>query len=172
MPLWLQTVTIVRNMACQHRELQVRLEDTEKLRLYAGSATSKHRALEESLSKAKSWSRHWERKAKEGTEKIAGEEKERDEAKEEARVTRLVAVATGDAKAKAEGDLAKVQDALVVMEEAKVVAKEAKREAKAEVGLLDVEQTSLLLEIGVAKDKISSLHSQAGRDKEAMEEDY
>ena len=65
-------------MARQHRELQVRLEDTEKMRLYAGSATSKHRALEESLSKVKSWSKHWERKAKEGTEgteKTAGEKK-------------------------------------------------------------------------------------------------
>ena len=31
---------------------------------------------------------------------------------------------------------------------------------------------SLLLELIVAKDKVSSLHSQAGRDKEAMEEDY
>ena len=64
-------------MAYQHRELQVRLEDVEKLRLYTGSATSKHHALEESLSKAKSWSRHWEREAKEGMEKTAGVEKER-----------------------------------------------------------------------------------------------
>ena len=61
-------------MIHQHRELQARLEDAEKLRLYVGSATSKHRALQESLSKAKSWSRSWEQKAKEGTEKIAGAE--------------------------------------------------------------------------------------------------
>ena len=76
-------------MARQHRDLQVRLEDTEKLRLYAGSATSKHRALEETLSKVKSWSKHWEWKAKEGTEgmeKTAGAKKERDEAKEEAQI--------------------------------------------------------------------------------------
>ena len=84
------------------------MEDTEKLRLYAGSATSKHRALEESLSKAKSLSKHWERKAKEGTEKTVGAEKERDKAKEEAQVVRSVVVAVGDAKAKAEGDLARV----------------------------------------------------------------
>ena len=71
-------------MAHQHRELQVRLEEVEKLRLYAGSATSKHRALEESLSKAKSWSRHWELKANEATKKTVGVEKERDETKEEA----------------------------------------------------------------------------------------
>ena len=57
-------------MARQNRELHYRLEDTEKLRLYAQSATSKHHALEESLDKANSQSKHWELKAKEGTERI------------------------------------------------------------------------------------------------------
>ena len=37
---------------------------------------------------------------------------------------------------------------------------------------LEVERISLLLEIKGAKDEVSSLHSQAGKDKEAMEEDY
>ena len=31
---------------------------------------------------------------------------------------------------------------------------------------------SLLLDIEVAKDEVSSFHSQASKDKEAMEEDY
>ena len=31
---------------------------------------------------------------------------------------------------------------------------------------------SLMLELQKAKDEVSSLHSQAGKDKEAMEEDY
>ena len=31
---------------------------------------------------------------------------------------------------------------------------------------------SLLLKLGAAKDEVSSLHSQVGKDKEAMEEDY
>ena len=99
---------MVRNMARQHRELQVRLEEAEKLQLYAGSATSKHRALEESLSKVKSWSRHWGQKAKEGMMRTAGVEKERNEAKEEAQVAQLAAVEASDAKAKAEGDLARI----------------------------------------------------------------
>ena len=47
-----------------------------------------------------------------------------------------------------------------------------RRKAKAEVACLEVERTSLLLEIGTAKDEVSSLYSQAGKDKEAMEEDY
>ena len=79
-----QVVTAIRNMARQHRELYYRLEDAEKLWFYAQSATSKHRALEESLDKAKFWSKHWERKAKEGTERIMNAEKEMDRAKEEA----------------------------------------------------------------------------------------
>ena len=92
-------------------------------------------------------------------------EKERDEAKEEAQVARLDATAAGDAKARAKGDLARVQDALAV-------AKEAKRKAEAKTTHIEVEQTSLLLEIGAAKDEVPFLHSQVSRDKEAMEEDY
>ena len=89
-------------MARQHGELRLRLEETEKLQLYVGSTTSKHRALEESLDKAKFQSKHWERKAKEGTERTAGAKKENDEAKKEAQVARLDTVAVGDAKARAE----------------------------------------------------------------------
>ena len=61
---------------------------TPKLRLYVQSATSKHRALEESLDKAKSRSKHWEWEAREGTKKMKGTEKERGKAKEEAQVAR------------------------------------------------------------------------------------
>ena len=48
---------------------------------------------------------------------------------------------------------------------------EAKRKAEVEAARLEVERTFLLLEIGAAKDEVSSLLSQAGKDKEAMEED-
>ena len=41
-----------------------------------------------------------------------------------------------------------------------------------ETACLEVEQTSLLLEIEATRDEVSSLHSQAARDKEAMEKDY
>ena len=37
---------------------------------------------------------------------------------------------------------------------------------------MEVERTSLLLDLGAAKDEVSSLHSQVDKDKEAMEEDY
>ena len=76
----------------------------------------------------------------------------RDEAKEEAQVTRLVTVAAGDLKARMEGDLAKVQEALAV-------AEEDKRRAEAKTSCLVVERMSLLLKLGVTMDEVSSLHS-------------
>ena len=60
------------------------------------------------MAKAKSRSKHYEREAKAGVEKIAGVEKERDEAKEQAQVARLDAVIVGDSKARAEDGLARV----------------------------------------------------------------
>ena len=77
----------------------------------------------------------------------------------------LAASAASDAKARAQEDLARVQEALAATEEGKC-------KGEAETAHLKVEQTSLLLELGATKDEVSSLHSQAGRDKEAMEEEY
>ena len=129
-------------MVSQHKELHLLLDDAEKLRRYAQSATSKHNALQEALGKARS--KHWERKAKEDIERVTSAERERDEAKEEAQIAWLDAVTTGDAKARAEDHLARVQDALAV-------AEKARRKAEAEVAGLEVEQTSLMLVIGAQK---------------------
>ena len=63
--------------------------------------------------------------------KTASAERERDEAKEKAQLTRLAAVAAGDTKALAEDKLAKIQDALAVLEE-------ARRKAEAEAARLEV----------------------------------
>ena len=43
---------------------------------------------------------------------------------------------------------------------------------EAEVARLAVERTPLLLELKASKNEMSSLHSQMGKDKEGMEEDY
>ena len=67
--------------------------------------------------------------------------------------------------ARAEENLTGVQETFAAMEE-------GKRKAEAETALLEVERTSLLLELRATKDEMSSLHSQASRDKEAMEEEY
>ena len=60
------------------------------------------------MGKAKARSKHWEREAKAGTGKIVSAKKERDEAKEKAQHTQLVAVMMGDAKALVENKLARV----------------------------------------------------------------
>ena len=104
-------------MARHHREFQSRLDDAEKLRLYAQSAISKHQALDASLAKAESMSKHWKREAKGDTEKIEREEKERGEAKQEAKVTRLAVVAAAEAKAREEDGLTRARDALEAVEE-------------------------------------------------------
>ena len=75
---------------------------------------------------------------------------------------RLATVTAGDARAWVEDDLARVRDALEV-------AEEAKRKAEAETTHLEVGRMSLRLELGAAKDEVSSLQFQAGKDKEAME---
>ena len=144
---------------------QSRLDDAEKLRFYAQSAVSKHQALNSSLAKAESKSKHWKREAKVGAEKIERTEKERGEVKQEAKVARLTAVAAGDAKARIEDNLTQARDALAV-------AEEDGRRLEAEVARLVVEPTSLFLELKASKDEVSSFHSQAGKDKEAIGEDY
>ena len=50
--------------------------------------------------------------------------------------------------------------------------KEDGHRLEVEVSRLVVERTSLLLELEASKDEVSSLHSQMGKDKEALEEDY
>ena len=52
------------------------------------------------------------------------------------------------------------------------VVEEAKCKAEAETARLEVDKTSLLLELRAAKDEVSSHQSQAGKDKEAMEKGY
>ena len=106
--------------------------------------------------KAKARSKPWEWKAKEGIERITSADKERDEAKEEDQITQLTTVKASD-KAWAEDELARVQDALAVVEE-------ARPKAESKVACLEVERTSLLLEIGATKDEVSSLQSQTGRE--------
>ena len=51
-------------------------------------------------------------------------------------------------------------------------AEEDRSRLEAEVSRQEVERTSLLLELETSKDEVSSLHSQVGKDKKSMEEDY
>ena len=56
-----------------------------------------------------------------------------------------------------EGDLARVKDALAAAEEVREVVEEARRIFEPEASRLEVNQTSLLLELRTAKDEVSSL---------------
>ena len=77
----------------------------------------------------------------------------------------------GDSRAKLEGGLARVKDALATIEEAGEVVEEANK-AESEAARLEVDRTSLMLELGATKEEVSSFYSQAGKDKDAMEEEY
>ena len=70
---------------------------------------------------------------------------------------------SGRGQGKAEDDPTRVRDALA--------AEEDQRGLEAEVSCLTVEGASLLLELKASRDEVSTLHSQAGKDKEAMVED-
>ena len=149
-------------MALQQREFLSWLDDVERLRLYSQFFISKNQALGASLAKAESKLQHWKQEAKAGVEKIERVEKEKDKTKQEAKVARLVA---SEGKARAKDELIRVRDALVVTDV-------DRRGLEVEVSCLSVEQTSLLLELEASRDEVSTLHSQVGKDKEAMVEDY
>ena len=53
-----------------------------------------------------------------------------------------------------------------------MIAKEPKHKVEAEVASLEVEQTSLLLEVRATKDEVSYFQSQSGKDKAPIKEDY
>ena len=71
----------------------------------------------------------------------------------------------GSARAKAEFELARVQNALAVSEE-------ARRKADDEASCLAFERVSLLLEIGTTKDEVFALLAQALKEKKALKEAY
>ena len=73
------------------------------------------------------------------------------------------AEAAGNARAKVESELARVQNDLVV-------AEEARRKADYEISRLVDEQVSLLLEVGTCKDEVSAIRAEALKEKRALEE--
>ena len=75
-----------------------------------------HQTLTASLSKAESSLERWEKKAKDSATSVIQAEKDRDEAKQEARVAQLVVVIVEDAKTRVEVDLNKALNSLAAME--------------------------------------------------------
>ena len=75
-----------------------------------------HHTLTASLAKAESSLEHWEKKARDSATSVIQAEKDRDEAKQEARVAQLVVMIVGDAKARVEVDLNKALNSLAAVE--------------------------------------------------------
>ena len=101
-------------MTYQHREFKSQLRDAERLQLYAQSVVADHTVLSSSLAEVESRSQRREKEAKEGIEKVARAEVEKDAARHEASMARMDADTGGSARAKVESELAKVQNALAV----------------------------------------------------------
>ena len=135
------------------------------MRLYIKSVISDHRALSPSLAEAELSSRRWENEARGSVERTAQVEAERDVARHDALMARMDADAAGNAKARVESKLARVQNALAV-------AKEPRRKADDEVSRLTDERVSLLLELGACKDEIYAIWAKAFRENEALREAY
>ena len=152
-------------MTYQHREFQSRLRDAERLQLYAQSAVSNQRALSASLDEAKSRSQRWEMEAKEGLQRAARAEAERDAARNEALMAGMDADAAGSARVKVEYELARVQNALAALEE-------ARRKAKDKASRMSIERVSLLLDLMTSKDEVSAIRAEALKEKKALEGAY
>ena len=78
------------------------------MQLYAQWAVSNHSVLHASLVEAESRSQRWKKEVKEGVEKVARLEAERDDARHEALPARMDASAAGSARARVESELARV----------------------------------------------------------------
>ena len=139
-------------MTYQYQEFKIRLKDAKRLRLYAQSVISDHRALSASLAEAESSSRRWENEARGSVERTARAEDKKDVARYDALMAHMDADAVGNVRARVESELARVQNASAVTEE-------ARRKADDEVSRLTDKRVSLLLELGTCKDEISAIRA-------------
>ena len=114
----------------------------------------------------------WENEVRDGATSIIRANKERDEAKQEARAAQMIVAATRDAKTKVEVDLTK---ALKSLADSEVGGRRSEVEItrlEAEFARVEAERKSLLLELEASKHGVSSLHARASKDMEDMAEDY
>ena len=109
---------------------------------------------------------HWEKEAKDGTASVIRAEKERDEAKQEARAAQLVATSVEDAKARVKVDLTKALNSLVAAEEGERRSEAEIARLENELARVEAKRVSLLLELKASKGEVSSLHTRVGKDRE------
>ena len=124
------------------------------------------------MAKAEASSERWENEARDGATSIIRAKKERDDAKEEAKVDQMIVVAAGDSKARVEVDLTKALNSLADSEEGGRRSEVEIIRLDAEFARVEAERESLLLELEASKRGVSSLHARASKDMENMAEDY
>ena len=86
-------------MALQHHEFELRLRDTERLRLYVQLGMAKKEVQSASLKKADMACRHLELELKESSERATRAEAERDKARHEAAMAKVTTEAAVNARA-------------------------------------------------------------------------
>ena len=108
----------------------------------------------------------WEKEATDDATSVIRVEKERDEAKQEAREAQMVAAAVGDAKARVEVDLTKALNSLAATEEGNSRSKAEITRLETEFAHVEAKRESLLLELEVSNCEVSSLHDRASKDRD------
>ena len=170
-------------MALQHHEFELRLRDTERLRLYVQSGMAEREMQSVSLKEAELTCRRLELKAKEFAKKTAWVEAERDATRHEAAMAELQIEGAVNTRAQVESELARVQRALAVAEnaclkaefergvtqETLAVAVEAYRKAKEENNRLADKGLALVMELGTIKDDFAAFRGKVVADREKME---
>ena len=173
-------------MALQHHEFELRLRDTERLRLFVQVGMAEWEMQSASLKKAELVFRRLELEARESAERAAQAEAERDAARHEAAMAKLATEGAVNTRAQIESELAQVQRALALAEEAHqraefehgaaqealAVTGEACKNAEEENGHLADEKLALVIELGAVKDDFTAFREKAAADREMMEAEF
>ena len=170
-------------MALQHHEFELRLRDSERLRLYLQEGMAKRERQSSSLKKVELACHHLELEAKESAKRAAQAEAERDAACHETAKAKLATEGAFNTRARIESELARVQRALALAEdasqraesehgaawEALALAGEACRKAGEESSRLTDERLALIMELRTIKDEFTAFREKAVADRETME---
>ena len=182
----MQAVAVVRNMALQHHEFELRLRDAERLRLFVQVDMAEREMQSASLKKAELVCRRLELEARESAERATRAEAEKDAACHEAAMAKLATEGAVNTQAQIESDLAQVQRALSLEKEARRRAKfehgaarevlattgEACKKVEEENGRLTDEKLALVIELGALKDDFATFREKAAANRETMEAEF
>ena len=101
-------VAVIRNIALQHHEFELRLRDAERLRLFVQAGMAEREMHITSLKKAELACRRLELDARESIERAARAEPERDTMPHQAAMAKLATEGALNTRAQIESELARV----------------------------------------------------------------